>query len=236
MLENLNNEIKIGLIVLIVGGLGFANHKFNKHKIAQPVVLVLLLLVASYGIYMTITNEESFEDVNNPPTQQDNTRCYSEGQEIDCEQLDPTNNAPEYNSNNIHNQSLQEQDNDNESTISGSYGVERDSSFKEVDQQINSNQLPNECYPKDILSPKELLPTDNKSTWAQSVPAGQGSLGDQNFLNAGFHIGINTVGQTLRNPNYGLRSEPPNPQVKVSPWMQTTIEPDTNRRAMEINA
>ena len=45
---------------------------------------------------------------------------------------------------------------------------------------------------------------------------------------------MNTVGQTLRNANYQLRSEPPNPQVKVSPWQQTTIEPDTNRRPMEI--
>ena len=63
---------------------------------------------------------------------------------------------------------------------------------------------------------------------------GQGEVGDQNFLNAGHHIGINTVGQTLRNANLQLRSEPPNPQVKVSPWGQTTIEPDSNRRAMEI--
>ena len=27
---------------------------------------------------------------------------------------------------------------------------------------------------------------------------------------------------------------PPNPQVKVSPWLQSTIEPDTNRKPMEI--
>ena len=66
------------------------------------------------------------------------------------------------------------------------------------------------------------------------VPAGQGSVGDQNFLNAGFHVGINTVGQTLRNANLQLRSEPPNPQVKVSPWLQSTIEPDTNGKPMEI--
>ena len=94
--------------------------------------------------------------------------------------------------------------------------------------------VPNECYPKDTLTPQELLPADSNSTWAQTVPAGQGSLGDQNFLNAGFHVGINTVGQSLRNANLQLRSEPSNPQVKVSPWLQTTIGPDVNRKAMEI--
>ena len=96
------------------------------------------------------------------------------------------------------------------------------------------NRLPNECYPKDVLTPGDLLPQDSNSTWAQTVPNGQGSLGDQNFLNAGFHVGINTVGQSLRNANLQLRSEPPNPQLKVSPWLQTTIEPDANRKAFEI--
>ena len=104
-------------------------------------------------------------------------------------------------------------------------------------QQTDStqvNQLPSECYPKDVLSSADLLPRDADSLYAQVNPSCQGSLADQNFLTAGYHIGINTVGQTLRNANRQLRSEPPNPQVKVSPWSQTTIEPDINRRPLEI--
>ena len=99
---------------------------------------------------------------------------------------------------------------------------------------LNGNQLPQDCYPKDQLTPSELLPGDPNTKWAQVNPSGQGDLKDQNFLNAGHHLGVNTVGQSLRNSNLQLRSEPPNPQLKVSPWMQTTIEPDTNRRPMEI--
>ena len=101
-------------------------------------------------------------------------------------------------------------------------------------QGLTMNKLPSECYPKDVLSSADLLPRDANSLWAQVNPSGQGSLADQNFLTAGFHIGINTVGQTLRNANRQIRSEPLNPQVKVSPWMQTTIEPDINRRPLEI--
>ena len=97
-----------------------------------------------------------------------------------------------------------------------------------------SNTLPKDCYPKDQLSPQDLLPSDANSTWAQMNPAGQGDLQSHNFLNAGHHIGVNTTGQTLRNSNVQLRSEPPNPQMKVSPWNQSTIEPDTNRRGLEI--
>ena len=92
------------------------------------------------------------------------------------------------------------------------------------------------CYPKDQLSPEELLPQDYASTWAKCNPMGAGGLEGKNFLDAGHHIGINTVGQTLRNANLQLRSEPPNPQVIVSPFLNTSIEPDTNRRYFEVGS
>ena len=128
---------------------------------------------------------------------------------------------------------------------SGEIQASEPSGNNEVYHQLNSdsatgkfglsgNQYPKDCFPKDQLSPGELLPGDANSKWSQSVPAGQGELGDQNFLTAGYHVGVNTVGQTLRNANRQLRSEPPNPQVKVSPWLQTTIETDANRRPLEI--
>ena len=90
------------------------------------------------------------------------------------------------------------------------------------------------CFPKEQLTPNELLPQDNSTAWAQVNPQGAGTLKDKNFLQAAHHIGINTVGQTQRNANLQLRSEPPNPQVKVSPWLQSTIDPDVNRKPLEI--
>jgi len=52
-------------------------------------------------------------------------------------------------------------------------------------------------------------------------------------LDAGFHVGVNTIGQSLKNANRQLRSEPPNPQVNVSPWMMSSIGPDLLRRPLE---
>lgn len=106
--------------------------------------------------------------------------------------------------------------------------------FKQVDFKTKKS-MPKDCFPKDKLTADDLLPKDAaNSKWAQVNPAGQGDLKDQNFLNAGYHVGINTVGSSLRNPNMQLRSEPPNPQMKVSPWNQTTIESDLNRKPLEI--
>lgn len=93
--------------------------------------------------------------------------------------------------------------------------------------------MPNECYPKDVLNSQDLLPGGADSLYAKVVPSGQGALTDQNYLNAGAHIGVGTVGASRRNPSYDLRSSPPNPQVQVSPWMQSTIEPDLHRRPLE---
>ena len=113
---------------------------------------------------------------------------------------------------------------------------QQDSTPKTVgaDNTLGMNQMPSECYPKDVLSSVDLLPSDANSHYAMVNPNGQGALSDQNFLTAGYHIGINTIGQTLRNANRQLRSDPPCPQVPVSPWNNTTIEYDGNRRPLEI--
>ena len=93
---------------------------------------------------------------------------------------------------------------------------------------------PSGCYPRDQLTPSELLPKDANSVWAEQNPMGNGSLKGKNFLSAGALIGVNTVGQSLRNANQQIRSEPPNPQVPVSIFLNSTIEPDVNRRNLEI--
>lgn len=100
---------------------------------------------------------------------------------------------------------------------------------------FGSAESPSGCYPRDQLTPSELLPKDPNSTWAQQNPMGTGSLKGKNFLSAGALIGINTVGQSLRNANYQLRSEPANPQVPVTVFNVPTIEPDVNRRSLEIS-
>ena len=110
-----------------------------------------------------------------------------------------------------------------------------DLSTMEGPASFGDAQAPAGCYPRDQLTPSELLPRDPNSVWAQQNPMGSGSLKGKNFLSAGALIGINTVGQSLRNANWQIRSEPPNPQVPVSVFYQSTIEPDVNRRTLEIN-
>tara|TARA_B100000927_G_C16318604_1_gene410422 strand:- start:122 stop:772 length:651 start_codon:yes stop_codon:yes gene_type:complete len=94
----------------------------------------------------------------------------------------------------------------------------------------------NSCYPQNSLTPEDLLPSGKSKAatdFDNANPTGEGILKGVNFLDAGFHVGVNTVGQSLRNANRQIRSEPPNPQVAVSPWLNTTIGPDLSRKALE---
>lgn len=83
-------------------------------------------------------------------------------------------------------------------------------------------------------NPADLLPSDANSQWAELNPSGKGELANINLLKAGSMIGIDTIGQSLRNANLQLRSEPANPQVPTGIWNQSTITHDALRPTFEI--
>jgi hypothetical protein len=86
-----------------------------------------------------------------------------------------------------------------------------------------------QTYTETTLNSSELLPTGQiGASWAAVNPVGADDLKGQNFLQAGYHSNINVVGiaQNNRNPTYDIRSEVPNPQGKVGPFLNSTIDPD----------
>lgn len=109
---------------------------------------------------------------------------------------------------------------------------------QEVQQAVTGlGRTPSSCYPQQQLKPEDLLPTDESKAIQEfniAKPVGEGILQGVNLLDSTYHVGVNTIGQSLRNANRQLRSEPPNPQVNVSPWMNTTIGPDLPRRPLEV--
>lgn len=101
----------------------------------------------------------------------------------------------------------------------------------------NMGRTPSSCYPQPSLTSEDLLPKEDSQAikdFNVAKPAGEGILNGVNLLDAGFHVGVNTVGQSLRNANLQLRSEPPNPQVQVSPFLNSSIGPDLMRKPLEM--
>jgi hypothetical protein len=89
-----------------------------------------------------------------------------------------------------------------------------------------------------VSAPSDLLPVDQNSQWASLNPGmvTNGGSAMPDLLQAGYHIGLDTIGQTLRNPNYQLRSDPIIPKQDIGPWNQSTIEPDLGRVPLEVGA
>ena len=102
---------------------------------------------------------------------------------------------------------------------------------------INSS-IPSGYSAQATANPADLLPSDANSQWASLNPSSmnQGDVLNANLLQAGYHIGLDTIGQSLRNANLQLRSDPIIPKGDVGPWNQSTIEPDLGRVPLEVGA
>jgi hypothetical protein len=115
-------------------------------------------------------------------------------------------------------------------------------------ENANSNNLPPSTMQQSTLpsnlspvknssveNPIDLLPKDNNSQWTALNPVTTGGSNIMpDLLQAGHHIGLDTIGQTLKNANLQLRSDPYITKTEIGPWMQSTIEPDLGRVPLEI--
>ena len=85
-----------------------------------------------------------------------------------------------------------------------------------------------------VANPQDLLPIDKNSQWAALNPVNNGNPQIPDLLQAGNLIGLDTIGQTLKNANLQLRSDPIIPKKEVGPWNQSTYEPDIGRVPLEL--
>jgi hypothetical protein len=79
------------------------------------------------------------------------------------------------------------------------------------------------------LLPKPSIP--GQQSWDINAPSN--ILANQNFLAATQQVGIDTVLGSSRNTSYDIRNTIPNPINVVSPWMNTSITPDLERRPLD---
>ena len=88
-----------------------------------------------------------------------------------------------------------------------------------------SSNNPNTKY-----NSKEYLPQEVHKSWFETdFSNAEYDVNNNKLINTDkFAIGINTVGQSLKNPSYDIRGTIPCPKITVSPWLQSTIEPDFN--------
>jgi hypothetical protein len=216
-----NNITQMIVLFIIAVALLFAVNVFQKKigKFSAPLA-VIIIVVSCVIAYLIMTNNLNMENntsesflVNPDESDSPIYEHFQEEQEQEEPEQDVVNNQTEPIGSNETNVNEQQVNNNLEPSV-------------EVQPSNNSNN-------SNTFNVSDMLPVDSNSLHNQVNPNGQGALENKNLLNAGHHIGVDTQGCSLRNANRGLRSEPPNPQVQVSPWLQTTICPDLLRKPLD---
>jgi hypothetical protein len=127
----------------------------------------------------------------------------------------------------------------NEKTLS--YDQFRNFDQGEMPQGNNAKQSNNFTFKRQkfVLKPEQniqdefnvdnYLPQQVEKDWFDVEPVETTKqIKGNNLINPKVFIGVNTVASSRRNASHDLRGDVPAPKVVVSPWLQSTIEPDTN--------
>ena len=82
------------------------------------------------------------------------------------------------------------------------------------------------------LTSNDLLPGKSNADWFENPDVGV-KIEDANLLaDAIQKVGVDTVGQTRKNPSYDIRGTVPCPKFQISPWNNSTTEPDYNLKSL----
>jgi hypothetical protein len=92
----------------------------------------------------------------------------------------------------------------------------------------------NENTKQKKLNSNDLLPvkSDSDQKWFENPDVGI-KIEDANLLSDAVQkVGVDTVGQTRKNPSYDIRGTVPCPKFQISPWNNSTTEPDYNLKSL----
>lgn len=123
----------------------------------------------------------------------------------------------------------------------GGYGGSRNE-YASADELNGRKSVPStdhaNCYTRDGLNPSDLLPkaSPEATQFLASNPPSAGNPENRNVLQAGYHIGVDTVCQSNKNPNLQLRSDPPISRTGPQPVFNASTIPfvQNNRRVLEV--
>lgn len=83
------------------------------------------------------------------------------------------------------------------------------------------------CDPEDLFNADKMLPQEVNDDWFEVTPDPV-SVKNRHLINVTRPIGVNTIGSSTKNASYDIRGTIPNPRTVVSPFLNSSIEPDFN--------
>ncbi len=114
-------------------------------------------------------------------------------------------------------------------------GAELETAFQRpIPQQARPDEVPMNKNNLKKYDAKDFLPKEINSQWFDTdFSQAKYNVNDDKLINTDrYVIGVNTVGQSLKNASYDIRGTIANPKFTVSPWNNSTIEPDFNTKGL----
>ena len=111
-------------------------------------------------------------------------------------------------------------------------GADINTAFQPPVQSTNTTVSAVDINKKNVQNydAKDFLPKEINDQWFDTdFSQAKTNINDEKLINTDrYVIGINTVGQSLKNASYDIRGTIANPKFSVSPWNNSTYEPDYN--------
>merc|ERR1712166_500826 len=117
----------------------------------------------------------------------------------------------------------------------GDQGAKLDEAFnRPIGKQTSANKVD---FNKNMINKYDsshYLPQEVNDEWFETdFQQAKDKAGSDKMINTErYIIGVNTVGQSLKNPTYDIRGTIPNPKYSVSPWNNSTYEADYNLKPL----
>lgn len=78
---------------------------------------------------------------------------------------------------------------------------------------------------EELFDVDQLLPKEENEDWFEA-PAEAISVKNNHLINLSRPLGVNIIGHSNKNPSLDIRGTIPNPKNIISPFLQSSIEPD----------
>lgn len=85
--------------------------------------------------------------------------------------------------------------------------------------------------PENLYKVDNYLPQETNDNWFDSVKEPI-PIKNRHLINTTRTIGLDTIGSSRKNSTRDLRGEPPNPKFVVSPFLNSSIEPQMSNRGV----
>jgi hypothetical protein len=202
---------------------------FNQNNLS--IVLLLLILVGL--IYLLV--------VKNTPTQESfdenivHPKRYEEAMKAEKkqEQKDEDEQEEEQEDEKVVPQVMAVNDNDIEGRVDGDF-ADLDDAYGPLQNDGLTADTVN-LLNKEVkqFKAEDYLPKEKNDDWFDTDFAGSLNIENASLINTEkYQIGVNTVGQSLKNPSYDIRGTIPNPKFNVGPFNNSTYEPDFNIKSL----